>query len=184
MIKIEIKSVFGKVLFSYEKENNTLKETILEAINSNADLSGANLRYADLRYANLRYADLSNAYLSNADLRYANLRYADLSNANLRGVNLSNADLSNANLSNAYLSGANLRGVKNKKTTYLPIYCKWNHCIIGDKIKIGCKEKKIKEWDSFFASEKEYETNRNTEEFKQIEAVFNAYKAYLQTLNK
>ena len=164
MIKIEIKSVFGKVLFSYEKENNTLKETILEAINSNADLSGANLRYADLRYANLRYADLSNA--------------------NLRGVNLSNADLSNANLSNAYLSGANLRGVKNKKTTYLPIYCKWNHCIIGDKIKIGCKEKKIKEWDSFFASEKEYETNRNTEEFKQIEAVFNAYKAYLQTLNK
>ena len=154
MIKIEIKSILGRVLFTYEKENNTLKETILKAINS-----GANLRYANLNGANLRYADL----------RYANLRYADLRYADLNGANL---------------NGANLNDAKNKETAYLPILCKWSHCIIGDKIKIGCKEKTIKEWDCFFASEKEYETKRSTEEFKQIEAVYNAYKAYLQTLNK
>ena len=31
-IKIEIKSVFGKVLFALEKENNTIKDTIEEAV--------------------------------------------------------------------------------------------------------------------------------------------------------
>ncbi len=73
-IKIEIKHwVTGVVLFEYEKEDNTLRETILEAIKSSA-----NLRYADLRSADLRYANLSSANLS-----YANLRYADLSSANL-----------------------------------------------------------------------------------------------------
>lgn len=58
------------------------------------------------------------------------------------------------------------------------------HCIIGDKIKIGCKEKTIEEWDSFFASNETFETSRNSEDFKQIEAVYLAYKAYFQHLNK
>ncbi len=61
-IKLQIKSVFGKVLFEFEKENNTIKDTLEEAIKSYADLS-----YADLSYANLRSADLS----------YANLSYAN-----------------------------------------------------------------------------------------------------------
>lgn len=51
--KIEIKSIFGELLFSCEKEENTLKHTMEEAIK--ADVS---LRYADLRNANLRNADL------------------------------------------------------------------------------------------------------------------------------
>ena len=59
--KIEIKSIHGSVLFSYESENNTVRETVLEAIKSGANLRYANLRSADLRYANLRYADLSGA---------------------------------------------------------------------------------------------------------------------------
>ena len=49
-IKLQIKSVFGKVLFEFEKENNTIKDTLEEAIKSYADLS-----YADLRYAKLSY---------------------------------------------------------------------------------------------------------------------------------
>ena len=39
--KIEIKSVFGKVLFEYEKEENTVKDTLMKAIESGADLSDA-----------------------------------------------------------------------------------------------------------------------------------------------
>lgn len=56
-IKIEIKNRrTGKILFEYEKENNTIKDTLLEAIKSSADLSGAYLRGADLRGAeNLPY---------------------------------------------------------------------------------------------------------------------------------
>ncbi len=104
--KIEIKSIYGSVLFSFEKEDNTLMDSVLEAIKRGAnlrcaDLSDANLSDADLRGANLRYADLSGANLSDANLRGANLRYADLSGANLRGANLSGANLRGANLSGA-----------------------------------------------------------------------------------
>ena len=76
MIKIQIKSIFGDVLFEYEKENNTYKDTLVKAVKkgaylSNADLRGADLRGADLRGAYLRNADLRGAYLSNTDLRGA-----------------------------------------------------------------------------------------------------------------
>jgi hypothetical protein len=115
MIKIEIKNRWtGKILFEYSKENNTLLETLLEAIKrgadlSDADLSDANLSDADLSDANLsdanlRGADLSDANLSDADLSDADLRGADLSDANLRGANLSDADLRGADLSDADLS--------------------------------------------------------------------------------
>ena len=66
--KIEIKSVFGKVLFEYEKENNTIKDTIIEAVKRGADLGGADLGGADLRGADLRGADLGGAYLGGAYL--------------------------------------------------------------------------------------------------------------------
>src|SRR5574344_1450058 len=69
--KIEIKSVFGSVLFELEKEDNTIKDTIIEAVKR-----GANLRCADLRCADL----------GGADLGCANLRCADLGGANLGGA--------------------------------------------------------------------------------------------------
>ena len=73
MIKIQIKSIWGSVLFEYEKENNTIKKTLQEA-----DLQGADLQEADLQGANLQ----------GADLRGANLWGADLWGADLRGANL------------------------------------------------------------------------------------------------
>ena len=113
-ITIQIKSIFGQILFEYTKLNNTFKDTLEVALKSNAnlynaDLSNADLSNADLSNANLSNADLSNANLSNADLSDANLYNADLSNANLYNANLSNANLYNANLSDANLRYANLR---------------------------------------------------------------------------
>ena len=105
MIKIQIKSICGSVLFEYEKENNTIKDTLCEAVKKDANLGGA-----DLSGANLGGADLSGAYLRGADLSRAYLRGADLFGANLSGANLGGANLSGAYLSRAYLSGANLRG--------------------------------------------------------------------------
>ena len=107
-ITIQIKSIFGKILFEYTKLNNTFKDTLELAVKNNADLSNADLSYANLSNADLRYADLSNADLSNANLSNAYLFDANLSNANLSNANLSNTNLSNANLSNADLSYANL----------------------------------------------------------------------------
>ena len=65
-VKIQIKSVFGKVLFEYEKEDNTIKDTLVEAVKRGADLRGADLRGADLSGADLRGADLRGADLSGA----------------------------------------------------------------------------------------------------------------------
>ena len=80
--KIEIKSVFGELLFELEKENNSIKDTLMEAIKRGADLGNANLGGADL---------------GNANLSYANLGGADLGNANLGGADLGGADLGGAN---------------------------------------------------------------------------------------
>lgn len=55
-IKIQIKSVYGDVLFEYEKENNTIKDTVEEAVRQGANLRGANLEGANLRGAYLEKA--------------------------------------------------------------------------------------------------------------------------------
>lgn len=63
-MKIEIKNRWtGTIIFEYEKENNTIKDTVIEAVKSGADLHGANLNGADLRWADLRWADLHGANL-------------------------------------------------------------------------------------------------------------------------
>ena len=105
MTKIEIKTIWGELIFTHEKENNTVKDTLQEAVKRGADLYGANL-YG----ANLGGADLGGADLYGADLYGANLRGADLRGANLGGANLRGADLRGANLGGADLRGANLGG--------------------------------------------------------------------------
>ena len=63
-------------------------------------------------------------------------------------------------------------------------HCKW---IYGQdcygNIIIGCKRKKINEWEEWFAGTEEFSTKRGTEEFKKIQACFEATKAYLKFMN-
>ena len=149
----------------------------------------ANLSYSNLSYSNLSGADLRGAYLRGADLRGAdligaNLSGANLSDADLRGAYLRGAYLSDADLSDADLSGANLSGANLSDAIKMSIHCKWSHGITDGMIHIGCEKRTIEDWDNFFASDEVITTERNTDEFKQIEAVYNAYKAYILTLNK
>jgi len=115
-LKIEIKNRFtGKVLFEYENENNTIKDTLVKAVERDAYLRGAYLQDAYLQGAYLRGAYLQGAYLQGAylqgaDLRGAYLQGADLQGADLRGAYLQDADLRGADLRGAYLQGADLRG--------------------------------------------------------------------------
>ena len=121
-IKLQIKNRWtGSLIFEYEKEDNTIKETLLEAIKSGADLRGADLRGADLRGAYLRGADLSDADLRGAYLRGAYLRGAYLRGADLRGADLSDADLRGADLSDA------------KEIPYIPLACPSDGAFIGWK---------------------------------------------------
>jgi hypothetical protein len=138
-IKIDIKSVFGNVLFSFEKENNTIKDTLVEAYLEDADLEDAYLEDADLgnaslEDANLRGADLRGANLKDADLGNAYLEDAYLKGANLRGANLRGAYLKGANLRGAYLKGANLRGADySEYTSFLAYQCPIEGSFIGWK---------------------------------------------------
>jgi len=91
--KIQIKSLWGSVLFELEKENNTIKETLEEAVKNRANLNGANLYGANLYGANLDRANLYGANLDRANLYGANLDRANLNGANLYGANLNGANL-------------------------------------------------------------------------------------------
>lgn len=72
-IKFEIKNRWtGSILFEYEKEDNTLKNTVEKAVKERADLSeaylrGANLEGANLEGAYLKGADLSGVYIYISD---------------------------------------------------------------------------------------------------------------------
>ena len=129
-LKIQIKNRWtGTVLFEYEKEDNTVKDTLIEAVKNRAylggaDLGGAYLRGADLRGAYLRGAYLRGAYLGDADLRGADLGDAYLGDADLRGADLGGADL----------GGAYLRGAKN--IPFIPMACPSDGAFIGWK-KVG-----------------------------------------------
>ena len=110
-IKFEIKNRWtGSVLFEYEKENNTLKDTVEKAVEKGADLEGADLKGADLKGAYLKGAYLKGAYLEGAYLKGADLEGADLRGADLKGAYLKGAYLKGAYLKGAYLEGAYLKG--------------------------------------------------------------------------
>ena len=96
--------------------------------------------------------------------------------ASLDGASLNHASLDHASLDHASLNHASIVGA------YLPIFCKWSYSIIDEKIKIGCETRTIEDWDIFFASDEIITTERNTDEFKQIQAVYFACKAYLTHL--
>jgi len=103
---MKILDIYGKELWSDDRP--TVRESVIAAVVSAADLRGANLRDADLRDADLRGADLYDADLRDADLRGAELYDANLRDANLRGADLYDADLRGANLRDADLRGADL----------------------------------------------------------------------------
>jgi len=116
--------------------------------------------------------------LRNCDLSGSDLSGSDLRNCDFSGSYLRNCDLRHCDLSGSDLSGSDLSG------SYLPIFAKWSFSIRNNQIiRIGCKEKTISEWDLWFASTEEFDTTRGTPEFKKIQAMYLAQKAYLTHLN-
>ena len=184
MKTIEIKNRFtDEVIFSYKCENNTIKITVEKAVKDNANLHNASLEGASLEGARLEGASLDGASLEWANLKSARLEGANLEWANLKWANLACANLKSANLDGARLYSANLVGAR-LYGAKMSIYCKWSVTNINfETIKIGCKEKSISEWDEFFASNEEFETKRGTKEFIQIQANYEAMKAYINFIN-
>ena len=57
-------------------------------------------------------------------------------------------------------------------------FCKWRVLVSKIKIRIGCEEKTTEGWINFFESDKEYETSRGSEQFKDIYKSFLLAKEY------
>lgn len=124
--KYYIKTNDGVILFEYQKLNNSMKDTVIEASRlkvslSKADLHGiditnsfllkTNFAHSNLSNTNFIKSDLRNSDFSGADLSNANFHNADLRNCKFNGANLSNANFSRADLSNADFSKADLSGI-------------------------------------------------------------------------
>lgn len=116
MKKIQIKSIRGNVLFELEKENNTIKDTVEEAVRLGINLAEANLADADLAKADLRKAQLYRARLTGALLYSAKLARANLSHADLNGAILTRADLTRADMNDSNMFCAKLIKAKLIKT--------------------------------------------------------------------
>ena len=115
-VKIEIKSIFGDMLFEYSKENNTIKDTVEEAVRRGASLDGASL---------------DGASLNGASLDGALLNGASLDGASLDGASLNGASLYRASLDGALLNGASLDGASD--IPYIPLNCPSDGAFIGWK---------------------------------------------------
>ena len=137
MLKIQILSIYGNVLFEYEKENNTVKDTVIEAV-----ITGANLRGADLTGADLRGADLTGADLTGADLRGADLTDADLTGANGESIKVKTF---------AVFTGL-------YDYIVIPFISE-----SGDRyVKMGCYTRKVEDWDKdFWNNPGEFPNNGN-----------------------
>ena len=83
-MKIQIKTLAGSLVF--EGDFTGLKEAILAALKSGADLTRADLAGADLAGAYLTEAYLTGAHLTGAHLTRADLTGADLAGADLAVV--------------------------------------------------------------------------------------------------
>ena len=161
-IKLQIKNRFtGPILFEFEKENNTIRETLIEALNK-----GANLRGADLQDADLRGADLQGAYLQGAYLQGANLQGADLQDADLQG---------------AYLQGAE------KIKTAAVFTGLYQYIVIPyiteeniKRVKMGCYNRSLEEWEeNFWNNNEEFPNNGSMKSNLRLMA-FNTAKAWLE----
>jgi len=150
-IKIEIKSwINGSILFEYEKENNTIKDTLIEAVSNKKILQGADLRGAYLRGAYLRGAYLQGAYLQGADLRGADLWGADLQGADLQG----------ADLQGAYLQGEKIKTAIVFTGLYQYIVIPYVTETGVKRIKMGCFNRTLDEWnENFWNNDNEFPNN-------------------------
>jgi uncharacterized protein YjbI with pentapeptide repeats len=109
-MNIEIKYRFDSAKVLWAGEAESMKDAVLKALASGADLRDANLNGADLNGAYLNGADLNGADLNGAYLGDANLNGADLGGAYLNGADLNGADLNGAYLNGADLGDADLGG--------------------------------------------------------------------------
>lgn len=175
----------GCVLFKHTCKGNTEEITVKEALKQGVVLKEAWLGFSNFDGASFKDANFEGSYLEGADFieadcegatfEDANLKFATFRGANLTNVNFKDVDLTYVDISEATLTGATTNMFCDKH-----VYVN----ITNRQITIGDETKTIEEWETFFCSDEEYNPPRGTEEFKRVEAMYKASKAYIETMNK
>ncbi len=84
MKNIQLRDTRGKIIFEYEKVDNTIKDTLEEAAKQRVNLSHVNLPKVNLRGLDLARkeigVDLSHANFSGSDMTFSRLQNAYLTN--------------------------------------------------------------------------------------------------------
>ncbi len=93
METIEIKGINGALIFKHTQPNNTIKETLKEAIKL-----GICLKYIDLSNTDLEGMNLGNLNLICSDFFQANLKNTDFRGSELRSIYLNGANITGSNL--------------------------------------------------------------------------------------
>ena len=136
LIQIEKQNADG-FIFELDKEDNTIKETVEEAVKRGISLRNAYLLGANLEGVNLRGADLSCANLFVSNLRGADLRDVKLVGTYLRGADLTGANLTGADLRDTWFDNVVL---DNTIMPDFPMVCPDTGSFIGYKKIFNTKE--------------------------------------------
>jgi hypothetical protein len=114
-IEIIIKTDSDYILFKYKKRNNTVKDTLIQAVKRHADVEGASLRSEDFRGIDLsRAGETITADFANSDFRGSKFIEANLERSNFRETDFEKADLRGASLEKVIFIDANLKGTNFK----------------------------------------------------------------------
>lgn len=119
MEKIELKHNSGRVIFSYECEDNSIGKTIMEAVKIGVSLIGVNLigctifdtilDGVDFRYANLSRCLFVNCSLENSSFDDANLYRTKFRECNLQRAQFCDCNINRGVFAKAYLNEANFK---------------------------------------------------------------------------
>jgi len=174
---IELKSIYGSILFSYEKEDNTIKETVEKYLNENigkiiSNLDLSNLDLSKISFYNSRFDNSSfdNSRFENIcfdNSRFYNSRFYNSSFYNSRFYNsrfdnsrfdnsrFDNSSFYNSSFDNSRFYNSRYNNIKIKKITFISGLYKY--LVVGvlsedDKkyIGLGCYFRSIEDWKNDF----------------------------------
>ena len=154
-------------------------EWLVLANTQNADVEMTDWGWVIWKGGDFRGGDFLGGNFLGGDFRGGDFLGGNFRGGNFLGGNFRGGDFRGGNfLGGDFLGGDFLGGLM------MP-HCKW---IYGQdcegNIIIGCKRMKIEEWEEWFAGTEEFETRRDTEAFKKIQACFEATKAFIQFMKK
>ncbi len=122
-LKFEIKTIYGEVAFSYEKENNSIKETVekfleknkgkwIQQINlSNLNLSGIDFigsKFYNSKFSNSEFdnSKFSNSIFYNSEFDNSKFYNSEFDNSEFDNSKFSNSKFSNSKFSNSKFSNS------------------------------------------------------------------------------